>query len=36
LIQFFGYGYGFIKSLIMINIFSNKKIESIFPNMFFK
>ena len=35
LIQFFGYGYGFIKSLIMINIFSNKKIESIFPKMFF-
>ena len=35
LIQFLGYGYGFIKSLIMINIFSNKKIESIFPKMFF-
>jgi len=36
LIQFFGYGYGFISSLIMINIFPNKKIESIFPKMFFK
>ncbi|MAU31353.1 MAG: glycosyl transferase family 2 [Flavobacteriaceae bacterium] len=35
LIQFFGYGYGFIRSLIMINIFPNKKIESIFPKMFF-
>jgi len=36
IIQFFGYGYGFLKSLIFINIFSNKKIESIFPKMFFK
>lgn len=36
LIQFFGYGYGFLKSFILINIFSNKKIESIFPQMFFK
>ena len=36
LIQFFGYGYGFTKSLILINIFPNKKIESIFPKMFFK
>lgn len=35
LIQFFGYGYGFIRSLILINIFPNKKIESIFPKMFF-
>ena len=35
LIQFFGYGYGFIRSLIMINIFPNQKIESIFPKMFF-
>jgi len=34
-IQFFGYGYGFIRSLILINIFPNKKIESIFPKMFF-
>ena len=36
LIQFFGYGYGFFKSFILINIFPNKKIESIFPKMFFK
>lgn len=36
LIQFFGYGYGFLKSIILINIFPNKKIESIFPKMFFK
>ena len=35
LIQFFGYGYGFIRSLILINIFPNKKIETIFPKMFF-
>ena len=35
LIQFLGYGYGFITSLILINIFPNKKIESIFPKMFF-
>jgi len=35
LVQFFGYGYGFIRSLILINIFPNKKIESIFPKMFF-
>ena len=35
LIQFFGYGCGFIRSLILINIFPNKKIESIFPKMFF-
>ena len=34
-IQFFGYGYGFIRSSILINIFPNKKIESIFPKMFF-
>ena len=36
LIQFFGYGYGFLKSIILINIFPNKKIESIFPKMFYK
>tara|TARA_B100000927_G_C16232305_1_gene375926 strand:- start:50 stop:646 length:597 start_codon:yes stop_codon:yes gene_type:complete len=36
LIQFLGYGYGFLKSFILIYIFSNKKIESIFPQMFFK
>jgi len=36
LIQFLGYGYGFLNSFILINIFSNKKIESIFPQMFFK
>ena len=36
IIQFFGYGYGFAKSLILINIFPNRKIESIFPKMFFK
>ena len=35
LIQFMGYGYGFIKSLILIHIFRNKKIETIFPKMFF-
>lgn len=35
LIQFIGYGYGFFKSFVLINILPNKKIESIFPNMFF-
>ena len=35
LIQFMGYGYGFIKSLILIHVFRNKKIETIFPKMFF-
>ena len=35
LIQFMGYGYGFFKSFILINMFPNKKIESIFPKMFF-
>ena len=35
LIQFMGYGYGFFKSFILINIFPDKKIESIFPKMFF-
>jgi len=35
LIQFVGYGYGFFKSFILINMFPNKKIESIFPKMFF-
>ena len=35
LIQFVGYGYGFFKSFLLIKIFPNKKIESIFPKMFF-
>ena len=35
LIQFIGYGYGFFRSFVLINILPNKKIESIFPNMFF-
>ena len=35
LIQFIGYGYGFFKSFVLINILPNKKIESIFPKMFF-
>ena len=35
LIQFIGYGYGFFRSFVLINIIPNKKIESIFPNMFF-
>ena len=34
-IQFFGYGYGFLKSTIYLN-FSNKNPEEIFPNLFFK
>ena len=34
-IQFFGYGYGFLKSTLYIN-FSNKKPEEIFPKLFFR
>ncbi len=34
-IQFFGYGYGFLKSTIMLN-FSPKKPEEMFPKLFFK
>jgi len=35
LIQFFGYGYGFIKSTIAIKVL-NKKPDVYFPNLFFK
>ena len=35
IIQFFGYGYGFIKSTIAIKLFG-KKPEHHFPNLFFK
>lgn len=34
-VQFFSYGYGFLKSTILINL-SNKEIEAIFPKLFFK
>jgi len=34
-IQFFGYGFGFLKSTILVN-FSNKEPERIFPKLFFK
>lgn len=34
-IQFFGYGYGFLKSTLYIN-FSSKKPEEIFPKLFFR
>jgi glycosyltransferase involved in cell wall biosynthesis len=34
-IQFFGYGYGFLKSTLYINL-SNKKPEEIFPKLFFR
>ena len=34
-IQFFGYGYGFLKSTLYIN-FSNRKPEEIFPKLFFR
>ena len=36
LIQFFGYGYGFLKSFILVKLNKNKKMEDIFPKMFFK
>jgi glycosyltransferase involved in cell wall biosynthesis len=35
LVQFFGYGYGFIKSILLLKI-SNKNPETIFPELFFK
>ena len=35
LVQFFGYGYGFLKSTIAIEIFK-KEPEVYFPNLFFK
>jgi glycosyltransferase involved in cell wall biosynthesis len=35
IIQFFGYGYGFLKSTLILS-FSNKNIEQRFPNLFFK
>lgn len=34
-IQFYGYGYGFLKSTLYIN-FSNKEPEEIFPKLFFR
>ncbi len=34
-IQFFGYGYGFLKSTILLFV-SNKDVEQQFPNLFFK
>jgi GT2 family glycosyltransferase len=34
IVQFFGYGYGFLKSTLAINIFK-KKAESYFPHLFF-
>lgn len=34
-IQFLGYGYGFLKSTLKL-MFSNKKAEVLFPNLFFK
>ena len=35
-IQFFGYGYGFVKSFLMLFVNRDKNVESIFPKMFFK
>ena len=35
IIQFFGYGYGFLKSYLMLKLYRNKGIEKVFPNMFF-
>ena len=36
LVQFFGYGYGFLISFVKINIYHKLEIEEIFPKMFFK
>jgi glycosyltransferase involved in cell wall biosynthesis len=35
-IQFFGYGYGFVKSNLLLLLNSNKEPETIFPKLFFK
>lgn len=35
MIQFFGYGYGFLKSVILVN-FSESKPQELFPELFFK
>ena len=35
IIQFFGYGYGFLKSTIILSL-SSKKPENLFPSLFFK
>jgi GT2 family glycosyltransferase len=35
IIQFFGYGYGFLKSYLMLKLYRNKDVEKVFPNMFF-
>lgn len=35
LIQFFGYGYGFLKAMLKLNS-SNKSVEEVFPELFFK
>ena len=35
MIQFFGYGYGFLKSVILVN-FSKSKPQVLFPELFFK
>lgn len=35
IVQFLGYGFGFLKSTLYVN-FSNKAPEEIFPNLFFK
>ena len=35
IIQFFGYGFGFLKSYLKITLNPNKKVQEIFPKMFF-
>ena len=35
IVQFFGYGYGFLKSTLTLSL-SNRKAEQLFPNLFFK
>ena len=35
LLQFFGYGYGFLKAMLKLNS-SNKSVEEVFPELFFK
>ena len=36
LLQFFGYGYGFLRSSFYLSLYSNRPAEELFPNLFFK
>jgi hypothetical protein len=36
LLQFTGYGYGFLRSTIYLSLYPNKSVENLFPDLFFK